>query len=225
MAIRDRFRTPTMAIVAVLALFAMLLGGACSGDSDDDVAIGDSGTPEASGPGPVVVRPDTAGEPRGIRLGFSSLPPERTSDSYIQAFATAAQYADTILVQRTPPWDDFLPGGSVSKQTADSTRLETELLEQYGNLDLFYAGTNNGVHDGSVIGATSTSPGPRAIGSMGSAMTRARPLATPGHPGSPCNSSPTARWSTAAAPRTGQLSGPSALPTNTNGGTVVWSAW
>jgi hypothetical protein len=74
-----------------------------------------------------------------LRLGFSSLPPERTSDSYIQAFATAAQYADTILIQRTPPWEDFLPGGAVTKPTADSTRLETELLDQYDELDLFYA--------------------------------------------------------------------------------------
>jgi len=74
-----------------------------------------------------------------MRLGFSSLPPERTSDAYIQAFATAAQYADTILIQRTPPWEDFLPGGQISKQTADSTRLENDLLEQYGNLQLFYA--------------------------------------------------------------------------------------
>lgn len=73
-----------------------------------------------------------------MRLGFSSLPPERTSDSYIRTFATAAQYAETILIQRTPPWEDFMPGGSVSKQTADSTRLENALLDQYG-LQLLYA--------------------------------------------------------------------------------------
>lgn len=122
-----------LAIVAALALLATLLSAACGNESEDPAAEG------ASGPGPAVSRAAPAGEPRTLRLGFSSLPPERTSDSYIRAFATAAQYADVVLVQRTPPWEDFMPGGQVSKQTADSTRLETALLEQYGDLQLFYA--------------------------------------------------------------------------------------
>ena len=138
MAIHHRFSNPAAPIVAALALIAMLFGSACSGDSKETPPT-EGGSSARSGPGPVVLRPETSGEPRRLRLGFSSLPPERTSDSYIQAFATAAQYADTILVQRTPPWEDFLPGGSVSKQTADSTRIETELLEQYEGLELFYA--------------------------------------------------------------------------------------
>jgi hypothetical protein len=86
-----------------------------------------------------VVRPEAAGDPRYVKLGFSSLPSERTSDSYIKAFATAAQYADVVLIQRTPPWVDFLPGGQVSDLTAQSTRLETDLLKEYSNLSLFYA--------------------------------------------------------------------------------------
>lgn len=85
------------------------------------------------------MREAPAGDPRTVRLGFSTLPPERTSDAYIGAFATAAQYADMVLIQRTPPWEDFLPGGSVSAATSDNTRLEQKLLEQYGNLKLFYA--------------------------------------------------------------------------------------
>lgn len=85
------------------------------------------------------MRPAPAGAPRTVRLGFSTLPPERTSDAYIGAFATAAQYADIVLIQRTPPWEDFLPGGSVSATTTDNTRLEQKLLEQYRNLKLFYA--------------------------------------------------------------------------------------
>lgn len=137
MAIHYRFRTPAAAIVAVLALLAALLFTACSGDSDGSGTTPDSGGD--SGPGPTVIRPEPVGEPRTIQLGFSSLPPERTSDAYIQAFATAAQYADVLLIQRTPPWEDFMPGGSVSKSTADTTRLETALLDQYGNLGLFYA--------------------------------------------------------------------------------------
>lgn len=74
-----------------------------------------------------------------MRLGFSTLPPERTSDAYIGAFATAAQYADTILIQRTPPWEEFLPGGQVSQTTADNTRIETALLDEYDNLTRYYA--------------------------------------------------------------------------------------
>ncbi|MEO6396924.1 MAG: hypothetical protein ABIP13_00500 [Tepidiformaceae bacterium] len=97
------------------------------------------GTPQPRGPGPAITRPAPLGEPRRLRLGFSTLPPERTSDAYIGAFATAAQYADVVLIQRTPPWEDFLPGGSVSKATADTTRLETELLSQYKGLTRFYA--------------------------------------------------------------------------------------
>ena len=97
------------------------------------------GTPQPSGPGPAIARVEPAGDPRALRIGFSTLPPERTSDAYIGAFATAAQYADVVLIQRTPPWEDFLPGGSVSKATADTTRLETGLLDQYKGLKRFYA--------------------------------------------------------------------------------------
>lgn len=116
-----------------LGLLAIACGGGDGGNAGD-------GTPGgASGPGPEVVRPAPEGAPRTVRLGLSSLPPELTSDAYIQAFATAAQYADTVLIQRNPPWSDFLPGGQVSKETADTTRLETELLKQYSNLQLIYA--------------------------------------------------------------------------------------
>jgi hypothetical protein len=135
MAIHHRFRTPAVAIVAALLVLVPFLTNACGDNSDESPGT----TPgSAVGPGPTVIRPVPSGDPRTLRLGFSSLPPERTSDSYIRAFATAAQYADAILIQRTPPWEDFMPGGSVSKQTADSTRLETALLDQY-RLQLFYA--------------------------------------------------------------------------------------
>lgn len=110
----------------MLAIFAFSLA-ACGGN--------DKATP----PGPTVVRPPSAGEPRSLRLGLSATPPERTGQAYVNAFATAAQYADTLLIQRPPPWTDFMPGGTVSKETADNTRLETSLLKQYTNLDLFYA--------------------------------------------------------------------------------------
>ena len=51
-------------------------------------------------------------------------------------------------------------------------------------------GRNSGVQAGSVIGATSTSPGSRSTASAGSMTTRARPLATPWHPAAPVRTSP-----------------------------------
>lgn len=72
-------------------------------------------------------------------LGFGAVPAARTSDSYIDTFATAAQYADAIVIQRAPPWSDFLPGATVSKATTDTTSLETRLLKQYSHLKLVYA--------------------------------------------------------------------------------------
>ncbi|MEO8540332.1 MAG: hypothetical protein ABI577_11370 [bacterium] len=135
MAIHHRFRTPATAIVAALVLAAFTVFTGCGKEKPSEATATASGE---AGPGPTVTRPAPSGESRAIRLGFSSLPPERTSDSYIRTFATAAQYADTILIQRTPPWEDFMPGGGVSKATADGTRLETALLKQYG-LQLLYA--------------------------------------------------------------------------------------
>jgi hypothetical protein len=72
-------------------------------------------------------------------MGFSAVPPAKTSDAYINAFATAARYGDIVLIQRTPPWQDFLPGATISQETKDLTTLETGLLNQYNNLKRFYA--------------------------------------------------------------------------------------
>lgn len=131
---------PASRIVAALALLlaVLSLAAACGGNSKDPATSG-NGTKAPSGPGPAINRPTPSGEPRTVRLGFSTLPPQQTSDAYIGAFATAAQYADVVLIQRTPPWEDFLPGGSVSQQTSDNTRVETQLLDQYSNLKRYYA--------------------------------------------------------------------------------------
>ena len=45
--------------------------------------------------------------------------------------------------------------------------------------------TNSGVHDGSVTGATSTSPGSSSVASAGWSTTWATPVATPGQLGPP----------------------------------------
>ncbi len=107
-------------------MLLVLLFTACGGDS-------------RKGPGPAIVRPASAGEPRHVQLGFKALPRELSSEAYAGAFATAAQYGEVIAIQRTPPWQDFLPGGKISQATEDTTRFETGLLKQYGGLKSFYA--------------------------------------------------------------------------------------
>ncbi|MGE3076549.1 MAG: hypothetical protein AB7N24_20985 [Dehalococcoidia bacterium] len=136
-AIFHRFDHPALAIVTALCVLAAFLSVACR-DSKPKAQPGETPT-AAQGPGPTVVRPAESGDPRTLKLGFSALPAERTTESYIDAFATAQQYADVIMIQRTPPWEDFMPGGTVTQVTADSTRLEVALLEQYDRLQLFYA--------------------------------------------------------------------------------------
>lgn len=72
-------------------------------------------------------------------MGFSAMPAEQTTESYIQAFATAAQYGELILIQRAPPWREFFPNEQISQETIETTRLETALLRQYDGLRLVYA--------------------------------------------------------------------------------------
>lgn len=74
-----------------------------------------------------------------MALGFSAMPAEQTTESYIQAFATAAQYAELVLIQRTPPWKEFFPNEQISSETIETTRLETALLNQYDDLRLIFA--------------------------------------------------------------------------------------
>ena len=67
------------------------------------------------------------------------------------------------------------------------------------------AGTNSGVQDGSVFGATRMSPGSSASGSPGSSRTRAVPLATPAQPGEPASTSPDTATVISAAPLRARL--------------------
>src|SRR5581483_9758429 len=81
------------------------------------------------------------------------------------------------------------------------------------------AGRNSGVHDGSVIGATSTSPGPSWAGSDGSSTTRAVPRALPGQPPTPWIASPAdSVGARSACERRAQVSSGGGSPATTNGG-------
>ncbi len=113
----------------ILALFLVCVGFTFVSSCSDDT----------SRLGPDVIRPRPEGESRALRIGFSTLPPEQSREAYIGAFATAAQYGDLVLIQRTPPWEDFLPGAQPSEALKETTRLETRLLDQYGNLQRFFA--------------------------------------------------------------------------------------
>ncbi len=90
-------------------------------------------------PGAEVERPEHGGPERQVAIGFSALPANRSQDSYLEVFETAARYGDVVTIQRAPPWSDFLPDGEISQATEDTTRLETALLDQYHWLQRFYA--------------------------------------------------------------------------------------
>ncbi len=113
----------------IVTLSAVLMLAACA----------ESGPQGRSGPGPTVIRATPEGDPRHTRLGFSVLPAQLTSEGYLEAFATAARYGDIALIQRAPPWQDFLPGATISQATKDTTSLETRLFAQYPGLARFYA--------------------------------------------------------------------------------------
>jgi hypothetical protein len=109
---RSRFRPLLLATFLVLPS----LLAACTGDDD-----GAASTPEP------VATTDESLPPRPFELGVSSLPIEASEDAYRDAFALAGSLGDLVLIQRAPPWADFLPGGTISPRTERLTRLERDL--------------------------------------------------------------------------------------------------
>jgi hypothetical protein len=81
--------------------------------------------------------PTQSGTPRTFAMGVSSLPTELTEESYADAFDLAGRAGEVVLIQRTPPWQELL-SGSVSQETASTTRREVELADEH-DLDLFLA--------------------------------------------------------------------------------------
>ncbi|MDP9238115.1 MAG: hypothetical protein M3P30_12100 [Chloroflexota bacterium] len=67
---------------------------------------------------------DAGAEPRSFMMGISTLPRELNAKSYQGAFQLAADNGDMVLIQRTPPWSEFLPGADVSADTANTTAAE-----------------------------------------------------------------------------------------------------
>ena len=81
---------------------------------------------------------ETAGPPRSFALGFSALPAELTDEAYAAAFDLTANYGDVVLLQRTPSWADFLPGGSLSAGLREATLRDRDAVE-VRELKLFIA--------------------------------------------------------------------------------------
>ncbi len=83
-------------------------------------------------------RPQTDGVARPFLMGLSSLPRELNAQSYADAIAFAADHGDVVLIQRTVPWEEFVPGGRVSDDTASQSASEIAAVDQ-GDLRLFFA--------------------------------------------------------------------------------------
>lgn len=97
---------------------AVLAFGACGGD-------GDGGQPTPGGP------------ERAYRMGFSSLPRELNAESYEASLEFAQEYGDIVMIHRTVPWQDFVPGASVSEETSSTTASERDAID--GDVALFFA--------------------------------------------------------------------------------------
>jgi len=83
-------------------------------------------------------KPLSAGPVRDFHMGISSLPPELSEERYEEVFTLAGEFGDLILIQRTPPWEEFLPDGTISDDTIRTTEAERTLAERNG-LALFLA--------------------------------------------------------------------------------------
>lgn len=100
------------------------------------VACGGGG--QAGADTPFDTTAGAGGAERGFLMGVSSHPSESTGEAYREAFAVAGAAGEVVLIQRTPPWREFLPGQNISERTERLTLLEKQLAED-NNLKLFLA--------------------------------------------------------------------------------------
>ena len=85
-------------------------------------------------------KPDrtTSGSERSFMMGISTLPRELNGTSYAETFDLAAAHGEMVLIQRTPPWSDFVPGADISETTAKTTASEKDAISSK-HLRLFFA--------------------------------------------------------------------------------------
>ncbi len=83
-------------------------------------------------------RDASSGPPRAFMMGFSTVPRALNADAYADTFDLAAQNGEMVLIQRTPPWSDFVPGSSISAGTGETTASEKQKISDK-NLKVFFA--------------------------------------------------------------------------------------
>lgn len=81
---------------------------------------------------------EPSGPPRSFLMGFSSLPRDLSAASYADTIDFAGDYGDLLLVQRTPPWAEFVPDGDVAEATSRATASERDAIEEQ-DVELFFA--------------------------------------------------------------------------------------
>jgi hypothetical protein len=111
---------------ALCALAGLVLTIACGGQD------------EAPTGAPLDVTAGAGGVDRAFVMGVSSQPAQTSEQAYRDAFEIAQQAGEVVLIQRTPPWTEFMPGGTISDRTEQLTLLEKDLAEEH-NLRLFLA--------------------------------------------------------------------------------------
>jgi hypothetical protein len=116
-----RYRLPGIILLLTLGAFVWACGGGSAPDAIEPEATSDPSLPA-----------------RPFALGVSSLPVEASEEAYSEAFALAGELGEVVLIQRAPPWADFLPGGTVSARTERLTRIERDLARRH-NLRLILA--------------------------------------------------------------------------------------
>ncbi len=80
----------------------------------------------------------TSGPPRSFEMGFGAIPPALTDASYLDTFRSIGRDADLVLIQRTPPWSEFVPSGKISAATRTNTDGEVRIIHAL-DLNLLYA--------------------------------------------------------------------------------------
>jgi len=113
-------RTRRYAFLIAAATIAALVFSACGGDS----------SARTSAP--------TAGPARSFMMGVSTLPRALNAAAYADTFRLASENGEMVLIQRTPPWADFVPGADISKETAKTTASERDAVASK-KLHLFFA--------------------------------------------------------------------------------------
>ena len=92
----------------------------------------------ACGGGPGKRDGTASGPERSFMMGISTLPRELNGKAYAETFDLAAANGEMVLIQRTPPWADFVPGADISEAVAMTTASERDAVSNK-RLRLFFA--------------------------------------------------------------------------------------